>query len=181
MLKLAPRTARSFLPARASCPAQPSCPARARQRPLVQGALALLLGLAGSLTALEAVSADETRDYHYSDAHLHFVDFFQQGDGLGALLDAMDEAQVDHALVTGIGVAKKWQQDAPKKPRYYMGDDAPVYWYSGTDYIVAEALTRAPEPVQARFSPFITGFNPTDLNAADEILHFTQLLLPNLR
>tara|TARA_B100002003_G_scaffold4273_1_gene3950 strand:+ start:1101 stop:2228 length:1128 start_codon:yes stop_codon:yes gene_type:complete len=169
MLKLAPRAARFSILAKPSCPAQPSHPARARQRPLVQGALALLLGLAGSLAGLEAVAADETRDYHYSDAHLHFVDFFQQGDGLGALLDAMDEAQVDHALVTGIGVAKKWQQDAPKKPRYYMGDDAPVYWYSGTDYILAEALTRAPEPVQARFSPFITGFNPTDLNAADEI------------
>lgn len=132
------------------------------------------LALATSLVVGVAQGADgnpvaTTRDYRYSDAHLHFVDFFQHGDGLGDLLDAMDTAHVDHALITGIGVAKKWQQDAPKKPRYYMGDDAPVYWYSGTDYILAEALTRAPKPVQARFSPFITGFNPTDLNAADEI------------
>ncbi|MGS0466735.1 hypothetical protein ACU8V3_05885 [Cobetia marina] len=138
MLKLASRPVRF---SRLSC---------LRQRPLLQGALALLLGLAGSMAVAEPVAADETRDYHYSDAHLHFVDFFQQSDGLGALLDAMDEARVDHALITGIGVAKKWQQDAPKKPRYYMGDDGPVYWYSGTDYILAEALTRAPEPVQAR-------------------------------
>ena len=36
----------------------------------------------------------------------------------------------------GLGVAKKWEESAPKEPRYYMGDEAPVYYYSATDALL---------------------------------------------
>ena len=38
------------------------------------------------------------REYSYSDAHLHFVDFFQESAGLESLIEAMDEANVEHAI-----------------------------------------------------------------------------------
>ncbi|WP_421022084.1 hypothetical protein, partial [Klebsiella pneumoniae] len=73
------------------------------------------------------------RDYRYSDAHLHYVDFFQESEGMPALLKAMDAAGVDQSMISGIPVAKKWHEDEPKRPRYYAGDDADAYWYSATD------------------------------------------------
>lgn len=112
-------------------------------------------------TALQA----EARDYRFSDAHLHYVDFFQESAGIASLIEAMDEAGIDHAMLSGIPVAKKWHENEPKKPRYYAGDDAPVYWYSATDMLVLEALKKLDEPLRRRFHPFLSGFNPNDKNA----------------
>jgi hypothetical protein len=75
----------------------------------------------------------QARDYRYSDAHLHYVDFFQETEGMPALLKAMDKAGVEQSMISGIPVAKKWHEDEPKRPRYYAGDDADAYWYSATD------------------------------------------------
>lgn len=104
-------------------------------------------------------------EYRYSDAHLHYVDFFQESEGLPALLRAMDAAGVEQAMLSGIPVAKKWHEDEPKRPRYYAGDDAGTYWYSATDVLVAAALKALPAPQRARFHPFLSGFNPSDKNA----------------
>jgi hypothetical protein len=79
----------------------------------------------------------EARDYRFSDAHLHYVDFFQESEGMTALLEAMAAGNIDHVMISGIPVAKKWHEDEPKRPRYYAGDDAGAYWYSATDVLVA--------------------------------------------
>ncbi|AZZ45834.1 5-oxo-L-prolinase [Pseudomonadaceae bacterium SI-3] len=107
----------------------------------------------------------QARDYHYSDAHLHFVDFFQESDGMDQLLKAMDKGDIDHVMISGIPVAKKWHENEPKRPRYYAGDDAAVYWYSATDVVVAAALKELDEEQRKRFHPFLSGFNPNDKNA----------------
>lgn len=111
----------------------------------------------------------QARDYRYSDAHLHYVDFFQETEGMPALLKAMDEAGVEHSMISGVAVAKKWHEDEPKRPRYYAGDDAAAYWYSATDVYVAAALQQLDEAQRQRFHPFLTGFNPVDKNAASHI------------
>jgi len=103
------------------------------------------------------------------DAHLHYVDFMQQSDGSEAMLAAMDEAGVEDAWLFGLPVVKKWQQDAPRRPRYYLGDEAPLYYYSATDDIVAGAVRDLPEDQRRRLAPFISGFNPTDMNAARHV------------
>ncbi len=121
----------------------------------------LLIGL-----TLQNVQA---REYHYSDAHLHYVDFFQESEGMDALLKAMDEARIDQSMIAGIPVAKKWHEDEPKRPRYYAGDDADAYWYSATDTYVAAALERLTPAQRQRFHPFLTGFNPVDKNAVAHI------------
>lgn len=77
--------------------------------------LVCLLAFAGPASA---------RDYTYSDAHLHYVDFFQETAGMAKLLTAMQDNSIDHVMISGIPVAKKWHEDEPKRPRYYAGDDA---------------------------------------------------------
>ena len=123
------------------------------------------------MLALPAIS----REYHYSDAHLHFVDFFQESDGMDVLLKAMDAGSVDHVMISGIPVAKKWHENEPKRPRYYAGDDAPVYWYSATDVLVAAALKELDEKQRARFHPFLSGFNPNDKNADAHIRRMLEI------
>ena len=51
------------------------------------------------LAGLLAIDA-EAREYHYSDAHLHYVDFFQESEGMPALLEAMDKARIDSVSYT---------------------------------------------------------------------------------
>ncbi len=103
------------------------------------------------------------------DAHLHYVDFMQESDGSEAMLAAMDQAGVEEAWLFGLPVVKKWQQDAPRRPRYYLGDEAPLYYYSATDDIVAGAVLDLPAEQRRRLVPFISGFNPTDMNAARHV------------
>lgn len=119
--------------------------------------------------------ADESagRDYAYTDAHLHYVDFFQKSDGIDPLFEAMDAARVEHAVIAGMPLTKKWHEDEPQRPRYYQGDDAPVYWYSATDPILVEAIRDLPSARRERLHPFLSGFNPNDKNAT---VHIEQML-----
>lgn len=128
----------------------------------------LMLATAASLIS-QPTWAAEKRDYHYTDGHLHYVNFFQESEGMKKLLSKMDEGNIDHAMISGISVVKKWHQNEPQRPPYYMGDDAKVYWYSATDEIVARAVESLPKKDKSRFHPFLTGFNPTDMNAVDHI------------
>ncbi|MCQ4310726.1 amidohydrolase [Pseudomonas stutzeri] len=128
-----------------------------------------------SICLIASIAPVQARDYRYSDAHLHFVDFFQESDGMGQLLKAMDAGDIDHVMISGIPVAKKWHENEPKRPRYYAGDDAPVYWYSATDVVVAAALKELNEDQRRRFHPFLSGFNPNDKNADAHIRRMLDL------
>ena len=127
-----------------------------------------------AILALSACAA-QARDYRYSDSHLHYVDFFQESEGMPALLEAMDKAGIEQSMISGIPVAKKWHEDEPKRPRYYAGDDADAYWYSATDTYVAAALEKLPPEQRNRFHPFLTGFNPVDKNAVTHIKRMLEL------
>lgn len=132
--------------------------------------------LFSTLFALSLVtSLTHARDYRYSDAHVHYVDFFQESEGIPRLLEAMDKGRVDHVMLSGVAVAKKWHEDEPKRPRYYAGDDAGAYWYSATDVIVAAAVKSLPAEQRRRVHPFLTGFNPTDKNADAHIRRMLEL------
>ena len=124
-----------------------------------------------SFTALMLLTSVEAfaREYGYSDAHLHYVDFFQESAGMPKLLKAMADNRIDHVMISGIPVAKKWHEDEPKRPRYYAGDDADAYWYSATDTIVAAAVNKLTPEQRQHFHPFLSGFNPNDKNSAAHI------------
>ncbi|MGY2289721.1 amidohydrolase family protein [Pseudomonas sp. SDO528_S397] len=119
--------------------------------------------------------AAQAREYVYSDAHLHYVDFFQESAGMDALLQAMADNRIDHAMISGITVAKKWHEDEPKRPRYYAGDDADVYWYSATDIFVADAVKKLTAEQRQHFHPFLSGFNPGDKNSVAHIQRMLDL------
>lgn len=131
--------------------------------------LTLALLLAASSLAVQA------RDYAYSDAHLHYVDFFQETAGMDKLLKAMADNRIEHVMISGIPVAKKWHEDEPKRPRYYAGDDADAYWYSATDVIVAAAVNNLTPEQRQHFHPFLSGFNPNDKNSDAHIQRMLDL------
>lgn len=118
---------------------------------------------------LMIVNVSSAASYRYVDSHVHLVDFFQDSEGVESLIEKMDEGNITHSIVMGIPVAKQWHEDEPQKPRYYAGDDAPVYWYSATDFLVYDAVTQAKPSDQTRLIPFISGFNPNDKHAAKYI------------
>ncbi|MBY6199581.1 amidohydrolase family protein [Vibrio hangzhouensis] len=104
-----------------------------------------------------------------NDAEVHLVDYFQRSEGAHTLIQNMDELNIDHAYVMGLPVIKKWHVSAPKSPRFVYGDDSPVYYYSHTDELIARQIEALPSSSQARLHPFISGFNTTDMNAAEHI------------
>ncbi|HKN68105.1 MAG TPA: amidohydrolase family protein, partial [Gemmatimonadaceae bacterium] len=59
--------------------------------------------------------------------------------------------------------------DGDHPPTYYLNTDAPLYYYSFTDAYIAMAYRSLSPSERTRFDPMITGFNPTDLYAADHI------------
>ena len=129
--------------------------------------LGLLAGLFSSLVA--------GRDYRFSDAHLHYVDFFQESAGMPELLKQMAAANIEHVMLSGIPVAKIWDESEPKRPRYYAGDDAHAYWYSATDVLVARAYQQVSAEQRKRLHPFLSGFNPSDKNADAHIQRMLEL------
>lgn len=105
----------------------------------------------------------------YADAHLHYVDFFQESDGTEALMRQMDQAGVGEAVLMGLPITKMWSATEPKRPKYVFADDGKVYWYSLTDEIVARAVLSLPESERKRLHPFISGFNPGDKLAVNHV------------
>ncbi|MGZ9410401.1 MAG: amidohydrolase family protein, partial [Methylocystis sp.] len=96
------------------------------------------------------------------DAHLHVVDFVQETPGGPALIDHMDRANVDKAVIFGLPVRKLWNEYDREPPDYYLANDAHCYYYAYTDVIVAEMVRALPTEHQSRLYPLICGFNPVD-------------------
>lgn len=96
------------------------------------------------------------------DAHLHAVSFLQESPGLEALLGHMDRANVEKAVVTGLGVAKSWDDWDREAPDYYLASDSRCYHYADTDGILADLFLRLPPEGRARLHPLLCGFNPVD-------------------
>ncbi|GAB6037967.1 amidohydrolase family protein [Fundidesulfovibrio butyratiphilus] len=103
------------------------------------------------------------------DSHLHFYDFTHTTDGFPKLIQAMDAAKVDKAIVFGMPILKMWSESDPVRPAYYLATDSRAYYYSATDLFLARELERQPQSVRDRFFPFLCGINPLDRNAAAQI------------
>ena len=116
-----------------------------------------------------------TPRYRIVNSHLHFTDFLQNTDGFPSLCKAMDLAGVTESVIFGMGIAKQWDGTLKTPPSYYLSDDCRCYYYSGTDFIVAEELLAQPEDIRKRFFPFICGVNCNDLYAVDHIRRLLNL------
>ena len=165
--------------------------------------VAVAYAIVGWLSVVFLVStssrADEYDDIAIADGHMHLLDFLQNGDYLEngeivqkipgaalpagqrgkrieAVLWAMDRANVSHALITGMPFLKKWSEDEPVRPAYYLDATSRVVRARDTDYHVALALEdfkrqggdTALRQLE-RLYPCVSGFDGTDLGAVDMI------------
>ena len=104
------------------------------------------------------------------DAHLHFVDFTQETDGMARLLAAMDAGGVKKAVVCGLPLKKKWEAFEKNPPHYYLDDNSRCYYFNQTDEILADQLLSLPPRSRSRFAPLVCGFNATDKYAVRDVL-----------
>ena len=128
--------------------------------------LALLLGAA----ALAAAGPAQTDTVEINDTHLHLTNYVQEGTPMHDFVNIMGST-VGRAAIFGIPLQQQWSyaNTGDFAPTYYLQSDAPLYYYSFTDAFIAMAYRALPPAEQARLDPMITGFNPTDMYAADHV------------
>jgi hypothetical protein len=109
-------------------------------------------------------------DYLFNDSHFHLTNYIQEGTDIHDFLKIMGD-KAGRVALFGIPLQQQWSYrvDENRGPTYYLNSDAPLYYYSFTDAWIATAYKSLSKEEQARFDPMITGFNPTDMYAADHI------------
>ena len=132
-------------------------------------ALLAVLGLSAAVAA-QAAGAPAAEKYVYSDAHFHLTNYIHEGTDIKDYVRMMDGV-VKRSTVFGLPLQQMWQygNTGDFAPYYYLQTDAPLYYYSFTDAMIAMAYRSLPPEQQARLDPMITGFNPADMYAVDHI------------
>lgn len=112
----------------------------------------------------------QSTKYELDDSHFHLTNYIQEGTPIQEFLGMMGD-KVGRVALFGIPLQQQWSYrvDGDNAPAYYLNSDAPLYYYSFTDAAIAMAYKSLTPDQQARFDPMITGFNPTDMYAADHI------------
>jgi predicted TIM-barrel fold metal-dependent hydrolase len=130
----------------------------------------VLIGSALGAGSIAAVAQSQSNGYLFNDSHFHLTNYVQEGTNIHDFLNIM-EAKVGRVALFGIPLQQQWSYpvDGDHAPTYYLDSDAPLYYYSFTDAGIAMAYKSLSKEQQARFDPMITGFNPTDMYAADHI------------
>ena len=126
-------------------------------------ALALLAGPAHA-------QSQRSGTWLFNDSHFHLTNYVQQGLTVRQYLDIMGD-RVKRSTLFGIPLQQTWSygNTGSYAPTYYLHTDAPLYYYSFTDAVIAQAYLSLPERDRARLDPMITGFNPADMYGADHI------------
>jgi len=108
--------------------------------------------------------------YVLNDSHFHLTNYIQEGTDIHDFLKIMGD-KVGRVALFGIPLQQTWSygNSGDFAPTYYLQTDAPLYYYSFTDAFIAMAYRGLAKEDQARLDPMITGFNPTDMYAADHI------------
>ncbi len=108
--------------------------------------------------------------YLFNDSHFHLTNYIQEGPDVHAYLAMMGE-KVGRSTLFGIPLQQMWSfcNSGTFAPTYYTQTDAPLYYYSFTDAVIAMQYRSLTPEEQARLDPMITGFNPADMYAVDHI------------
>jgi hypothetical protein len=128
---------------------------------------AVLISCASVLARSHAQAQDQPE---LNDVHFHLTNYIQEGTDIHDFVKIMG-TKVGRVALFGIPLQQEWsyQNSGDFAPTYYLQTDAPLYYYSFTDAYIAMAYRSLSKEEQARFDPMITGFNPTDMYAADHI------------
>jgi len=114
-------------------------------------------------------SGEQPNDYLFNDSHFHLTNYIQEGIDIHDFLKIMGN-KAGRVALFGIPLQQQWSDRVDDRaPTYYLNTDAPLYYYSFTDAWIAMAYKSLSKEEQAGFDPMITGFNPTDMYAADHI------------
>jgi hypothetical protein len=131
----------------------------------------LFVGLIVVMLLMSTTPAgSQTGNYEFNDSHFHLTNNVQQGPDIHDFLNMMGN-KTGRVALFGVPLQQQWSYrvDGDRAPTYYLHSDAPLYYYSFTDAWIAMAYKSLTTEQQARFDPMITGFNPTDMYAADHI------------
>jgi len=143
-----------------------------RRLPVTLGVLILLIGVIGVMRLLGGGAAPQAprAANEFNDSHFHLTNYIQQGITAPQFLHIMG-SRVGRSTLFGIPLQQQWSyaNSGGFAPTYYLHSDAPLYYYSFTDAWIAHAYLALTKEERARFDPMITGFNPTDMYAADHI------------
>ena len=132
--------------------------------------LLLLVALLTSHNAVAQETSSHSGDFLFHDSHFHLTNYVQEGIDIQAFLQIMGD-KVGRSILCGIPLQQQWMHASTGDfaPTYYTQTDAPLYYYSFTDAKIAMTYLSLSAEHRARFDPMITGFNPTDMYAADHI------------
>jgi hypothetical protein len=119
--------------------------------------------------AAPSPAASATAD-QFNDSHFHLTNYVQEGTDVHKYIEIMGN-RVRRSTLFGIPLQQTWSyaNTGDFAPTYYLQTDAPLYYYSFTDAFIATAYRSLTPQQQARLDPMITGFNPSDMYAADHI------------
>lgn len=108
--------------------------------------------------------------YLFDDAHFHLTNYVQKGLTAKQYVAMMGHV-VKRSTLFGIPLQQMWSysNSGDFAPTYYLQTDAPLYYYSFTDAMIAHEYLSLPPADRARLDPMITGFNPADMYAVDHI------------
>ena len=135
-----------------------------------------LLSLSAAVLLLGTRFAQaQANSYEFDDCHFHLTNYIQEGTNIHDFLNIIGN-RVGRVALFGIPLQQQWSYrvDADNAPTYYLNSDAPLYYYSFTDAFIAMAYKSLNEEQRVRLDPMITGFNPTDMYAADHIRRVLQ-------
>jgi predicted TIM-barrel fold metal-dependent hydrolase len=108
--------------------------------------------------------------YEFNDSHIHLTNYIQEGPDVRELLSMMG-GTIGRSVMFGLPLQQQWShaQTGDFAPTYYVQTDAPLYYYSFTDAVIAMAYKALTAEQQARLEPMITGFNPADMYGVDHV------------
>ena len=109
--------------------------------------------------------------HEFNDSHVPLTNYVQEGPSARAYLQQVMGQRVGRSVLLGIPLQQLWSHriSGDHAPTYYLDTDAPLYYYSLTDAIIAEQYRSLSPAERERFDPMITGFNPADMYAADHV------------
>jgi hypothetical protein len=142
----------------------------ALSRPCALAAAIIALAAFAPLPAATAAAVPAGPGYEFHDSHFHLTNYIQEGIDIHRYLALMGR-RVGRSTLFGLPLQQQWSYriSGDDAPTYYLDTDARLYYYSFTDAAIAMTYRSLTKADQARFDPMITGFNPTDMYAADHI------------
>jgi predicted TIM-barrel fold metal-dependent hydrolase len=143
---------------------------QAPRRPSAPVCTVIAVALALAVTRPASAQDGGCAGARYSDGHIHLTNYIQEGPDVRDYLQMMGST-VCRSTLFGIPLQQMWDygNTGDFAPWYYLQTDAPLYYYSFTDAVIAMAYRSLPAAQQARLDPMITGFNPADMYAVDHI------------